>query len=96
MNFNFFLLFSFFSAFLFHLITINGGVASPDEPAGRIGRSIAGVGMALYVPGVDPNRKYRYPQTSNQAVGWKARESLEFFGVNRYGKRGFDMSKLYG
>jgi hypothetical protein len=52
-------------------------------------RILQAVGANLVTPGVDPQRKYCYPQTANQEVGWAwgGRRSLELFGVSGHGKR---------
>ena len=44
------------------------------------------VGRSLWTGGVDPVTKYRFPQTMNQNLGWQAKESLEFFGVAKFGR----------
>ena len=52
-------------------------------------RILQAVGANLVTPGVDPQRKYSYPLTASQEVGWAwgGRRSLELFGVSGHGKR---------
>jgi len=44
------------------------------------------IGRSYWTQGVNPVSKYRFPQTMNQRLGWKAKESLEFFGVAKHGR----------
>ena len=52
------------------------------------------VGMSLTTDGLDPSEKYSFPQTTNQFIGWKARDidNIEIFGVAGNQKKKSDVT----
>jgi len=59
-------------------------------------RGLHDVGSSTTSQGVDPVVKYRFPATTSQTVGWRAKQSVEFFGVNHAGIKNMGPERLYG
>jgi len=49
------------------------------------------VGYSMHTHGLNPNAKYRHPQTASHAYGWRESRPLEFFGVKQHAKRGLNL-----
>lgn len=81
----------------------SGKVSVPGSKADRLDartalalqpQMIQGVGASIATPGVDPQLKYKHPQTAQHVVGWQ-RHNLEFFGVAQHGRRAHAQKAQY-
>jgi len=55
---------------------------------------VQGVGACIMTPGVNPNIKYKHPQTSQQVLGFD-QKNLEFFGVSQHGRKSHARNAQY-